>query len=257
MRSPSCSRRSSIFAIAVLTIALAACDGGETSQPQAEATTARPSPSFDCTEEQQLIDNFSLGTGNALNGDVDGDGSIDVAQIILDEDGEPGCEAFLAVELADGIVSRPIWPAGATGGLPQPSIYALVDVDGRPGVEVIVNEAGGASTQFVAVYTMIDGDLEWLRLPDSETGLFAYGGSVGHLEAVDCAAGGELVVTQAVPGQGDEALEKALYDVERTTYRIEDNSLQQVSTEMDQVPIARLDSYREFRGTPFGTCSSG
>ncbi|HWL66132.1 MAG TPA: hypothetical protein VNP73_09180 [Actinomycetota bacterium] len=257
MRYARCSRFPVQILAAAMVIAMAGCDNTPDTQPEGAASSPRARANLDCTDEQQVIEDVSLGSGGSVEGDVDGDGEIDTVQIVLDENGEPGCEAFLIVGTSSGNVSIPIWLTGSTGGLPQPSIKTLADVDAKPGLEIVVDEAGGASTQFAGVYTLVDGDLAWIELPESEMGLFAYGGSVGHLEAVDCAGDEELFVTRAVPGQGNEALEKSLYDVTRTTYSIDGGTLEQVSTETDQVPIDRLDRFKEFQTSPFGTCSSG
>ena len=48
--------------------------------------------------------------------------------------------------------------------------------------------------------------------------LFAYGGSVGHLSAVDCTGDGGVVISTATPGAARSEAEQGIYDVERLRY---------------------------------------
>ena len=93
-----------------------------------------------------------------------------------------------------------------------------------------------------------------IGFPASDNGLFPFGGSVGHIEAVGCDPDGALVVTQALPGGSREDLGKQVYDVTRRSYRLEGSELEPVDLERTEAPIEKLDRFPEFAAGPFGTC---
>jgi hypothetical protein len=148
---------------------------------------------------------------------------------------------------------------GAQGGLPEPRIHELVDIDGDGASEVVVDEAAGASTQFVGAFAISDGALERLRPTGNEggtleaEGLFAYGGSVGHIDGVGCASG-EIVVSGAVPGDAPGDLAHQIYRVDRRFYEIDGSTLKLDRTEKLRLPANRLEGLPEFSLGPFGNC---
>ena len=86
-------------------------------------------------------------------------------------------------------VTGPIEGWDPSAGVALPTLNRLAQIDGRPGAEIVVNLAAGASTQFVGAFAVAEGTVERLATTGDEASsgtadLFAFGGSVGHLEAV-------------------------------------------------------------------------
>ena len=195
--------------------------------------------------------------------DVDGDGASDDVHVAMDDAGGEGCAAFLVVERADGeTVAAPVWEIGAQGGLPAPRINGFVDIDGRPGVEVLVDEAAGASTQFIGAFVYLDDDFQRITVEGGVEGtvgvpgasdLFPYGGSVGHFEMVDC-AGERVVVASATPSDEPGAAEGGIYEYRRRFYSFDGATLEKEDTEVHEVPVTGFGRFEEFGGSPFGNC---
>ena len=225
-------------------------------------TTSPPPRVSACANEASVAADPASRRGSTVRADVDGDGLQDEIGIGLDPAGPLGCQAFLVVETTTEAYAVPVWEAGPEAGLPRPVLHGVVDLDGEPGDEILVDEAAGASTQFVGAFVFDDGALARITveggLPGSASGatgdLFAYGGSVGHIEAVDCAADGTFVVSTAVPGASQEDLERGVYDIERRFFTLNGSVLAPERTEREQVPIDRLERFPEFAAGPFGSC---
>jgi hypothetical protein len=193
--------------------------------------------------------------GGELSGDIDGDDQPDSVTLSFDEEGDVGCQAFLVAELGDTSVVAPIWELGREGGLPRPRLHGLAQVDDEAGFEIIVDEVAGASTQFVAVYGYDEGSIEKLEAKGVADGLFAYGGSVGHIEAAGCAAGGDIVVSQALPGQTRRSLNNSLYDVTRRFFSASGAAYERDRVERHRdVPLKNLERFDEFGTAPFENC---
>ena len=193
--------------------------------------------------------------------DIDGDTVPENVFIAFDPTAPVGCQAFIVVQILDDIYSAAIWEKGPESGLPRPSIYSFVDLNGVPGSEILVAEAAGASTQFLGAFVLEADALSRIRITGAndsrfpEVGdLFPYGGSVGHLETTDCAEDGTLVVSTAVPGSSQEDLENGTYSVERTFYRLDGAELRKEGKTRDFVPIERLEQIPEYAVGPFGSC---
>ncbi|HEV3472933.1 MAG TPA: hypothetical protein VG408_06965 [Actinomycetota bacterium] len=193
--------------------------------------------------------------------DVTGDGTEDPVHIVTDDDGSEGCRAFLVVHVDGGAASEPIWLTGRQGGLEEPRINSFVQIDERQGLEILVDEMSGASTQFVGAFTFVDGRLERIEPPEkagdiwsgSADGLFPYGGSVGHIEGADCAEEGGIVVSAALPA-GPAA---NTYVVARRFFEVEGAELTLRDTERTVATAEEVfDDFPEFRASPFGSCSS-
>lgn len=197
-----------------------------------------------------------------MKGDLDGDGEDDVTYIAHDGQGDIGCRSFLVVDAAGIAYSAPVDPSGDQRALEIPSLNSLVQLDEEPGAEIVVNIETGASTQFVGVFTLTDEGLERVTIEGRGPGpfagelgdqdLFAFGGSVGHLEAVDCLGRGAVVMSAAVP-KGDSADE---YEVERRFFLMEGTELilDPDATERHTIEGLNVDRFPEYRSSPFGGC---
>lgn len=233
--------------------------------PSVAVGTNAPSPSViatapECPNESAIAADPARQIGPSSRADVDGDGIEDAVRLSADPSGPDGCATFLVVELANvSVVSAPAWEIGSEGGLPQPRIHGFVDIDGNPGKEILIDEAAGASTQFVGAFVYVDGDLERVTVRGgigSDVGssdLFPYGGSVGHVEAVDCTDEG-IVVSSAAPGLDQADAARGIYEVERRFYSFDGSVLEKRRTETEDVPIDELNRFPEYSAAPFGSC---
>ena len=195
---------------------------------------------------------------NVSTGDVDGDGSDDEVYVAVDR--RPGvpatCRAWLVVELLPGRLVTPIVQREMTLELNLPRINTLADIDGRRGHDIVVDVLAGASTGFVAIFAHLDADLVRLQSPARLSGLedvFAYGGSVGHVDGVDCAGPpGRVVSSFAVPhGSGSRRyrVTRRFLVVDGAAFSTDDGS-----TERRVLSLGRLRRLPEFGSVPFPSC---
>lgn len=206
-----------------------------------------------CPNEAEVTSDPSARIGGALQGDVDGDGSPDDVSLAFDDRGALGCQAFLVVEDSGESAVLAIESFDRAFGLPQPRLNRLAEVDRAPGSEVAVDLVAGASTQFVGLFTMTGGELARVEVPGDEfpaDDLFPYGGSVGHVEASDCAgAPGTIVISTATPKGDDYQVTRRFFRFKGSTPRVEPSS-----TERDRVAFEELGRFPEYRSSPFGGC---
>lgn len=191
--------------------------------------------------------------GGDVAADITGDGTEDLAGLVRDESGEIGCRDFLVAETEGGALVTSLNDPGGDYGLADPRIHALAEIDAEPGAEIVVDLDQGASTQFVGIFTVHDGDLQRVRVP-AEGGLsdlFPYGGSVGHIETSDCGEDeGTVIVSFATP-VGDR------YQVKRSVYRFEgvELVLDRSASERISVAAEEVQDLPEYRSAPFGSCA--
>jgi hypothetical protein len=218
-----------------------------------ESSTAPPIEEGSCPNQAEVTSNPLNRVAGPLIGDATGDATPERIYLSLDEAGTPGCQAFVVVAGASTITA-PIEGWDPTAGISSPTLNGLVQIDGRPGVEIVVNLAAGASTQFVGAFAVSSTAIERLTTSGDATttgsaDLFAYGGSVGHLEAVDCAPDGQVVLSSAIP-KGDR------YQVDRRFF-VPSGATLQLQADASRravVSLNRLEDFPEFGASPFGTC---
>jgi len=232
----------------LLSALLGACTA-DSPPPETQPPTPTETPA--CPNQSTTIEDGAALVGEPVEDDVDGDGARDTISIHMDPTGEAECRTFLTVETGAGSFSSSAWLVGEEGGLPEPRITAIVDIDSDGYKEIVLDEATGASTRFVGAYRITAGGLVWLRSREPH-GLFAYGGSVGHLEAVGCAAEGTIVVSTAMPAADGSA---QTYSVRRRTFSVSDDKLEPEKTERHSISIHDLERFPEYRTSPFGNCS--
>lgn len=248
-------------AILALILLIGACSNEEPTtadRPSASppvsgaAPTPTYSPDSDCPNEADAIASGQRAGGEA-RGDVDGDGADDVAYVVRDEAGPPGCQTFLVVETARATLSAPTEEPGVSYALQAPRVNSLVQVDGRGGLEVLVDLEQGASTQFLGMFTVVDGALAKVRIGGGSAygDLFPYGGSVGHLEASNCAEerGAEVLIAMATANTTDYTIRTVLYEMRGDTLR--------PLPLKEQPPIATgpdVEASEGFDSSPFGDC---
>lgn len=241
---------------AILAVVLLAsgCDGSG-----AEGT--RPPGTGGCPNQDDVLSAGSV-RGDPLVGDVTGDGRDDVVTLIVDPDAEPDCQAFVSLERkGEGEeAAHDVLPIQQTGmevggpvDLPRP--VALLEVDDRPGAEVVAILIAGAATEFAALFSYGGGSFARLEVEGGESfaGLFPHGGTASQQQASDCAGEGEVIASAAVLPSADAKR----YLVTRTFFvREEDSFLADLSrTEVhEDVPPSRVRRFPEFTGGLFASC---
>ncbi len=234
-----------------LCVLLGACSGDAQSEARNEPT-ATPEADWACPNQEAVVEDVSLRAGSAQQGDVDGDGETDSVAVHYDPQGEPGCQAFAVAEMWYGTLSSPLPTWREDFGLPMPTLNDLAEVDGEPGEEIVVNMGTGASTQFVGIVVYDIGALRQVTTDvpgQTAPGMFGFGGSVGHMEAVDCVPGGGIIASMAVPDGN-------VYRVERTVYEFVGAELVREDREVERVPVQEIDRFPEYAASPFGSCRS-
>jgi hypothetical protein len=236
---------------------MAACSDGQPATPRvAPSAVLSPSPSFDCSNQAEIIADPEARGPGTLNADVDGDGESDEVSLAIDEDAaDLECRFFLVVETVEGAHSVTIDQEGLATELQAPSLVTAAQVDAAGGLEVVVRLLGGASTDFSGVFTYTGDELRRVSVEGGPSGdLFPSGGTVAHVEGSDCADGGLVVISEALangpPGS---------YEVTRRFFEPADDELQirRDLTEKLSLEEAELSQLPEFRSPPFGSCPAG
>lgn len=182
---------------------------------------------------------------------MDGDGTVDDVFLVRSEGAAPDCRTLLVVEGRSATYAASTDDPAMPYSLPQPRLNRLSYVDDTGGAEVLVDVESGAATQFLGMFTIVDGLLQRVRLEgDSGLGdLLPYGGSVGHIEASNCPMDREedVVIALATP-RGPR------YVIERTYYELDGASLVPVAREEERLPVEALSQEHDYVTSPFGSC---
>ena len=243
----------------VLALLLAACDGAGPSS-SVEPVRVVSDPHTVCPNGEELALRVDARGEQVLRGDIDGDGAEDEVWLASDPSVADPCSDFLAVETADRIYWAVTNRSDTPSSLETPTLNSLSEIDEEVGKEIVVNLEAGASTQFVGVFKLTRAGLERM-VGDGEglgpfgteiEGLFAYGGSVGHLEAVDCTQDGLVVMSVGLPvGAAADAykIERRFFTSSYTAFVLEEEL-----TEKHIVQGLKVDDFPEFAASPFGSC---
>ena len=222
---------------------------------QTPTITASDAPSPTATPTPPCMDEIASGERlpGAIEGDVDGDGTVDDVFLVRSTSGVPECRTLLVVEGDMATYAASTDDPEMPYSLPQPRLNRLAYVDDAGGAEVLVDVESGASTQFLGMFTIADGLLQRVKLQgDSGLGdLLPYGGSVGHIEASNCpldrVQDQDVVIAVATP-RGPR------YLIERTYYNLEGATLVPVATEEERLPVEALSQEHDYVTSPFGAC---
>jgi hypothetical protein len=260
MSPSSAARLRRGFCAGLAIAALIACDGGSVeSEPPGgrevvvssgdpvEGTGGSPAV---CRRAAEVVTRAAFRKPGRLRGDVDGDGARDELFLAVARSGRRGCRAFLAADTGERTLAAPIPDDFVSFDLGLPALRALAAINDVEGAEIVVDVGAGASTQFAAVFTVTDGNL--LQVVPPRTGnaqLFAYGGSVGHVDAVDCDARGRIVISSAVPRRDRYQVTRRFATAHGAVWRTDPSA-----TERIRVSPPRLRDYHEFVRSPFGSC---
>jgi hypothetical protein len=265
--------------ILVATMVTAACGGQTTATPAAQ-TTASPAaqttetragrspsptaPSIDggCPapdEEPEGLPASYRPVGDSLEGDLRGDGRSTRAMILGDEERPLRCRYFLAVGYPEGTASYA--PIEAAKSLPYdiPSLLMAVEIDGQPGLEVVVDLGGPMHPHRTGQVFTFEGPalvatrIEPAQLEGIPPILFPLGGEFAA--GVDCAAEpGAIVLT--VGGLAEGGTDDSHYDVTRTFYRAEGGRFVETRRETHTIEVGtERERWPELADDPFRSCS--
>lgn len=228
------------------------------SPPAGGRATTQPSPgpvgASECPNEEATVSDPANRSRGALRGDVDGDGRSEVIWLAVDPRAGASCQVFLAAGSGSVVRSLPIVQPEMNLALSPPALNTLAAIDTEPGLDVVVDLVTGASTRFVGLFGMYSGALERVRFDGPGTlpaDLFAYGGSVAHLDGVDCAGRrGTIVVSSASP-------RAERYAIVRRFYRVTPGGSTPlpVRTERHTVEARALNRFSELGSPPFAGCA--
>jgi hypothetical protein len=188
--------------------------------------------------------------GRSVSGDIDGDRRQDLVYLVVNRSEEPGCRALLVVRGRASLAATGFDEGTTSFELGLPRVNSLVEIDAG-GLEIVVDVAQGASTAFVAVFSMRSGLLERVRpppLPNIPAGLFAHGGSVSHLDAVDCRRDLVMISSAVAGGRGYEVTRRFL-EPRGSRWR-----LRASLTEKSSVQPRGIARFEEFSAPPFSSC---
>ncbi|MDQ3656738.1 MAG: hypothetical protein M3457_16890 [Chloroflexota bacterium] len=173
--------------------------------------------------------------------------------LAVDRRAKPGCQLFLAATSGSMTGSLAIEQPEMDLALIPPALNGLAAIDAEPGLEVVVDLVTGASTRFVGLFGAPTGALRRVEIDGSSTApadLFAYGGSVAHLDGVDCVRPqGTIVVSSASPTANR-------YAVLSRYYRVADGRSTPLParTKRRTVRAGALGSFPELMSAPFAGC---
>lgn len=225
---------------------------------EGDATPAAVAPPSECPkldeESPDLPDSYRP-TGKPAGGDITGDGRPVPARIFGDEDRPPRCRYFLVLEHSDeGVFVARIPPVEWIPNVP--SLLMSVEIDGEPGLELVVDFGGPLHPHRTGqIFSFDDGSLVQMRTERSEYGnraLFPLHDE--FVGSVDCAGQpGTIVVTVGAFAQGRN--DDGRYDISRTFYRAQGSVFVETGRENYTVEIGtERERWPELADDPFRSC---
>ena len=219
--------------------------------PEPSPTAAPDTPRFDCPNQAEA-ESTAAEEAEPARGDIDGDGGPEAIFVVGDERGSSGCAGFVVVDLEGRFESAAVSFPDIDPSFGFPSFNATASINDLAGEEIVVNVTTGASTQFVSVYTFDGADLHEVSYEDSSgdaaAAVFGFGGSVGHVEAVDCLPDGRVVVSFATPKGRRYSLVRRFFDPHGAVWAA-------AGTERSTGSLREVTKHPEFAGSPFLGCS--
>ena len=184
--------------------------GCATASPQVERAANPLCP------RQQTVVRRALAAAQ-LHVDVTGDGRPDTVAAATDPGASPPCRAFVAVRVAGGpVLSRHLIPAAIPIAGIQARVLGLPQLRGHPGAEIVVDTGAAADAILAQMFTVVDGRLRPVHVPDQADGTFLVaGGGVMFPRAAGCTTDGRLVLSRAAQQRNGTA-----FRVLRRTYAL-------------------------------------
>lgn len=227
--------------------------------------TLSPSPSrLESACEAPIADMRSIASGfrrigPRVDGDIFGVGRSADVELFEDPNRPVRCRYAL---LIDQLGMAALVPVRGFEWLAPPSILMTTEIDGEPGLEVVLDFGGpGHPHRSGQVFTYEPGGSDGsgsvvpmeLRPPQGIPILFPLGGEFAA--GVDCVPEpGTIVVTVGGLAAGGDTH----YDITRTTYRADGATFVEVTSESFTVPVGEQDErWPELADDPFRSCPSG
>lgn len=222
--------------------------------PAPSATSPAPSRP-PCPNEASVAADGSARKGPVVRDDIDGDGMGDSVWLAIDPGGPLTCRAFVVMRSGASIVAAPITDldASALSTLNLPALEQTLAIDRRKGAEVVVDVTAGASTVLLGVFTVNQGVLSRVAIrgvPGSSGDLLAYGGSVGHIGAVDCRRRNLVLVSEAVARARGYEVTRRVLAPDGATWTVRPKLSRRASVSFERV----VRRYPEFGRPPFSSC---
>ena len=188
------------------------------------------------------------GLHDSLCGNVDGRTGQERVGLAI----RPGHSVWLIVRFADHSVSKRLETQDKPSEIGQHAfVNGLAELDARRGLAIVVTVHEGASTAFGQVFRLKQGALTMISIPSLRDGEFAYEGSVGHFDVVDCARLESGLIW--ISGYGWDGGSR--YVQGRALYRLENQHLVQVRHESSRPSLNEAGHFREFaEPQPFPHC---
>ena len=235
-------------------------DQGGAGTPGTSPTPRRECPVLE--EGGDLPESYRL-VGEPLNGDVTGDGRADRVSIVGDEESPPRCRYFLRVEDpedADSLAPIEGFMSRYRDGLHDvPALLMAVEIEGEPGLEVVVDFGGPMHPHRSGqIFTFDAGSLVAMRTerPYFEGGIpIIFPLPPGEFPGgVDCAGeAGAIVVTFG--DLADGGTDESHYDVTRIFYRGQGALFVEIRREMHTVEVGtEQERWPELADPPFRSC---
>ncbi|MDQ3618502.1 MAG: hypothetical protein M3391_00030 [Actinomycetota bacterium] len=221
--------------------------------PTVEPTpaTSLATPDHECPNQAEAERSAGERT-EAVQGDVDGDGGPESVFVVADEQGSPGCIGFVVVDREGELRSAAVRYPDIDPSFGFPSLNSVASINDLAGEEIVINVTAGASTQFVSVYTFDGTGLHEVSYQDGSedrsASVFGFGGSVGHVEAVDCLSDHRVVVSTATPRGRRYALVRRFLDPRGAIWVA-------AGTERSAGSLRQVTRKPEFSGSPFLNCT--
>ena len=165
-----------------------------------------------------------------------------------------GPTAWLVVRFADHSIAKRVVSEDTEDpdlDVEQTFVNGLAALDHRPGLAIVITVHEGASTAFGQLFRIERGALRRISSPATAGGEFAYEGSVGHFNVIDCVRKRSGLIW--ISGYGLDG--SSHYIQERTLYRLVGDKLVPVRHESSRPAVSDAGRFREFaEPQPFPHC---
>jgi hypothetical protein len=231
---------------------------------QGPADQGSATPPWGCPvldEEGEGLPESYRSVGDSIEADLRGDGRSTRAVILGDEERPSRCRYILAVEEPEDADSyAPIEGFSIrVRDLPDvPALMMAVEIDGEPGLEVLVDFGGPMHPHRAGqIFTFDGGSLVAMRTeqPRFEGGIRIFFPLGGEFSAgVDCAGeSGAIVVTEG--GLAEGGTDDSHYDVTRTFYRASGAVFIEIDRKTYTIEVGSEEQrWPEVADDPFRSC---
>lgn len=243
-------RRTRLAAVGMLAAALlAGC--GTSATPQ--VARVRP-PAQQCPAQQPAVTRALERATTHV--DVTGDGRADTVAAVTVAGAAKPCRAILAVRVAgDGVLTRHLIAAAVPVRGLRARVIGVPRLGGRAGAEVVVDTGAAADAILAQMFTVVDGRLRAMHVPDQPDGSFiVVGGGVMFPRGAGCTAAGRLVLLRAAQTRDGER-----FRVVRRTFAVAPDGVRfaRRSTTRATVPVNQLAArFPQFAGSHWQSCTA-